>query len=288
MVSYFLLILSALMFSASFLGNKLFQKETDSSVKSTFDYMFLGAIVTCVSMLVTTYLNGIKVEVTGFSFLMAALYSLNSFLMTYFAIKSFQYANLSVYSMFIMLGSIVIPSIYGIVFANETVTLNKIICFVFIFGALFLGVNKGKSQKKAIIYYFLVFIGNGMAGVISKIHQSFTEINVSTDSFLLITGIIKLAVSGIVLLYIYRKINKTKPTLKACSYAIGGGLIHSIGNYLNIFALISVPVMIHSVITTGMVLVFSALLGLLYKEKLTAKGIVSILFALIATVFSIL
>ncbi len=284
-MGWIFLILSAFLFSSSFLCNKLFQKDNGSSLKSSFEYLFLGAVVICISMLA---IGGESFKFTRFSFLIAVIYSINSFALTYFGIKAFRYANLSVYSMFMMLGSIVIPSTVGIAFYNEAVTLARIICFIFIFISLYLSINKGKSDKRAIVFYILVFTLNGMAGVLSKIHQSFPEMNVSTNNFLFMTGVIKLVVSGTVLGYMYIAKKEKQPSKKACTYALGGGLLNAVGNYFNLYALISIPVTIHSVVTTGLVLVGSALIGLCIKEKLTPKATISILFALLATVFSVL
>ncbi len=279
------LFASALLFSSSFVCNKMFQKTNGTGVRSSFEHIFLGALTVCISMPI---ISGGKLEFTFFSTVMASIYALNNFALTYFGIKSFKYANLSVYSMFMMLGSILIPSTFGMIFYDEKLTFTKAICFVFIFISLFLSINKAKSDKRAIIYYILVFTLNGMAGVISKIHQSFTEINVSTNGFLFASGVIRFAVSACVLCVIYVRTKQRHPTIKACMFSLGGGALNAIGNYLNLFALITIPVMVHSVVTTGLVLVGSALIGLFIKEKITVRHMMSLAFALAATVFSVL
>ncbi len=284
MLSWIFLILSAFLFSSGFLCNKLFQKNNGSGLKSSLEYLFIGSVVICISMPI---IGGASFEFSWFSLFIAVVYSINSFALTYFGIKAFKYANLSVYSMFMMLGSIVIPSAVGIAFYNEAITLARTICFAFIFIALYLSVSKGQSSKKAIIYYALVFALNGMAGVLSKIHQSFPEINVSTNDFLLMTGLIKLFMSGTVLLFLYIKAKEKHPSLRACFFALGGGLLNAVGNYLNLFALIAIPITVHSVVTTGLVLIGSAVIGLFIKEKPSKKAIASLLFALIAVVFSV-
>ncbi len=287
MIDYIFLILSAVLFSTSFLGNKLFQKENGSGFRTSMQYLCICSVVVCISSLIT---GGGELQFTWFSLLMAVIYSANGALLTYFGIKAFKYANLSVYSMFMMLGSIVIPSVAGFMFFDEDFAFTKAICFALIFISLFLGVNKGKSNKKAIIYYILVFSLNGMAGVISKAHQFYNTMNVDTSSFLFMTGVIKFLIGASLLLGIFLKDRNEfrLPTLKSLGFGAGGGALNAIGNYFNILVLISIPISVHSVITTGGVLISSALIGLLFKEKISVKSGISLLFALAATVVSIL
>ncbi len=285
MISWIFLILSAVLFSSSFLCNKLFGKMRGSSLQTSIEYTFFGAIIACISMFI---IGKGHLEFTWFSVLMAVIYSANNFALTYFGIKAFKYANLSVYSMFMMLGSIVIPSAVGIAFYDEVFTYIKALCFVIIFIALFLSTSKGKSDKRAIIYYVLVFVGNGMAGVISKVHQSFDALKVDTQSFLFTAGAIRLIVSAAILIFFYFIKKKAKPSARAGAMALGGGLLNAVGNYFNLYALIDIPVTVHSVMTTGMVLIGSAVIGLFLKEKISGKAAISLALALVAVVLSVL
>ncbi len=284
-MSWPFLITSAFLFSSSFLCNKLFGKERGKGLRTSVEYIFFVSVVTCLSMLT---ISGGRPELTLFSFLLAVVYAANNFALTYFGIKALQHANLSVYSMFMMLGSIVIPSSVGVAFYDEALSHFKLLCFVCIFVALYLSTSKGQSNKKALVYYALVFTLNGMAGVISKVHQSFADMNVPTESFLFTSGAIRLTVSGAFLVYFYCKKKQATPGIKACALGLGGGLLNAVGNYFNLYALIDIPVTVHSVVTTGMVLIGSALIGLCIREKLTLRGGISLGFAIAATVLSVL
>lgn len=278
---YLFLVLSALLFSAGFLFQKFYEKDFGNGLKPSITMVFYQSVVVCVSMFV---IGGFRMEVTGFSFLMAAIYAVNDFLLTWMSLKALKYANLSVFSMFMMLGSIVLPSAFGILFYDEGITLIKIICYVLIFISLYLSVEKGESNKKAIFYYIAVFVGNGMCGILSKIHQSNVEMQVSTESFLLQSGLIRLLICAIILLYLSLRFRENSFSLKAAGLAVGGGIANAVGNYFNLFALLAIPISVHSVMTTGTVLIFSAVIGLFVKEKPSRKGLISLVLALAAAI----
>lgn len=278
---YLLLTLSALLFSGGFLFQKFYEQDFGNGLKPSITMVFYQSVVVCVSMFV---IGGFRMEVTGFSFLMATIYAVNDFLLTWMSLKALKYANLSVFSMFMMLGSIVLPSAFGILFYNEGITVMKVLCYILIFAALYLSVEKGASSKKAVFYYIAVFVGNGMCGILSKIHQSNVELQVPTESFLLQSGLIRLVICAVILIYLFAKSKEKIFSWKAVGLSVGGGVANAVGNYFNLFALLAIPISVHSVMTTGMVLIFSALIGLFVKERPSRKGVVSLLLALAAAI----
>lgn len=278
---YLLLTLSALLFSGGFLFQKFYEQDFGNGIKPSITMVFYQSVVVCVSMFV---IGGFRMEVTGFSFLMATIYAVNDFLLTWMSLKALKYANLSVFSMFMMLGSIVLPSAFGILFYNEGITVMKILCYILIFAALYLSVEKGESSKKAVFYYIAVFVGNGMCGILSKIHQSNVELQVSTESFLLQSGLIRLLICAVILIVLFSKSKEKVFSWKAAGLSLGGGLANAVGNYFNLFALLAIPISVHSVMTTGMVLIFSAVIGLFVKERPSRKGWVSLLLSLAAAI----
>jgi len=278
---YLLLTLSALLFSGGFLFQKFYEQDFGNGLKPSITMVFYQSVVVCVSMFV---IGGFRMEVTGFSFLMATIYAVNDFLLTWMSLKALKYANLSVFSMFMMLGSIVLPSAFGILFYDEGITVMKILCYILIFAALYLSVEKGASSKKAVFYYIAVFVGNGMCGILSKIHQSNAELQVSTESFLLQSGLIRLVICAVILICLMAKSREKIFSWKAVGLSVGGGVSNAVGNYFNLFALLAIPISVHSVMTTGMVLIFSALIGLFVKERPSRKGWISLLLSLAAAI----
>ncbi len=288
MVNYALLVTSALMFSSAQMCSKFFQRACGSGVRTTITNSLFTSIVVCLSMFV---IGGFSVHFSWFSMGMTTIHSLNSFVLLYFGLKAFEHANLSVYSMFLMMGSIVIPSTFSIIVYNEPITVPLIISFVLIFTALYLGVEKGTHNKKAVFYYAMVFLLNGLAGVISKIHQAFPDPTqvVDTQSFLFWGGALRVVICLIAIVYLAISDKQHGVTLKGWGYAFSGGLLNAIGNYLNLLVLIYINVAVHSVVTTASMLAFSALLSrVVMKDKLTERQIMALILAICAAVLTTL
>ncbi len=283
---YILILISALMFSSRFLCSKKYQQTAGADVMSSMANTVYTAVISMVAMLL---MSGFRLQFSFFSLGISFIYCINSFFLTIFTFKALKHANLSVYSLFMMLGSIVLPSSFAMLFYHEQLTPNRIICFVCIFAALLATVKKGSGSKKAYIYYCLVFLGNGLAGVISKIHQSSPEA-VPTSSFLFQCAVINFTVCSIALLYYAKKSREFQRVFSFAPifWSMLGGIIMAIANYINIDTLKYVDVAVHSVITTGGTLVFSALIGLCIKEKITLRTVISVTIALVAVVFAVI
>jgi EamA domain-containing membrane protein RarD len=104
----------------------------------TFESLLIGSLS---GVIVLFIINGFKFEFTIFTFIMSLLTALNSFGFTYCSFKALGHINLSKFSLFSMLGGMLLPFIQGILFYNEPLTTGKILCFVIIVFSLFLTVK---------------------------------------------------------------------------------------------------------------------------------------------------
>ena len=71
-------------------------------------------------------------------------------------------------------------------------------------------------------------------------------------------------------------------------YATLSGVIQAVANFINFSLLKIIPISVHSVVTTGGVLVFSALISLVMREKFTMRNGISLAIAIIAVVLAVL
>lgn len=160
---YFLLLfLAAVLFASQFLFNQKFNEECGSTWHASLLFTLYTSVISFFAMLV---INGFKLDFSYFSLSMATVYSAVSILYSYMSIKAFSVVNLSVYSVFAMLGGMLLPFLYGILFCNENISIGKILCCVLITVSLFITVSGGKKEGK--LYYVAVFILNGLVGVLS-------------------------------------------------------------------------------------------------------------------------
>ena len=281
---YVLVIISTVLFSLQFLFNQRFQQTYGTGMKATQVFSLYKSLVIILMMLL---ISGFKVQFSWFSLGMATIYAVSSIAMGYYSLKAFSVANLSVYSVFSMLGGMILPFFLGVLFYDEGDNLVfKIICCALIVVAVLLNIKSGKQDKKALFYYFAVFVLNGMAGVISKIHQSSTSLSpVDSTSFMLLTAAVSVVISAAWLLIAYREIPLIKG--KNILFVTGYGVFNGLGNLFLLIALSGengLPASVQYPLVTGGVMVCSTVISTIRKEKLTVREYIATAIALLASI----
>ncbi len=274
---YAIITVSVIMFGIQFLFNDKYQKESGSGTGATFIFSFYSSLAGLICLLI---INKFAVSFTPFTLIMSFLAALNMLLYNFCSLKAFEHINLSLYSIFAMLGGMVLPFVTGILFYNEPLTIGNTVCLVLITAALALTSNKGnKGSKKATLYYAGVFILNGMAGVISKAYQSANFQKCDEAVYSIWAAIFGALVSGIVLLALRKKLPKTSP--KAYIYTAGYGVINKVANYLLLIALAVLPASVQYPFVTGGVMIVSTAISVITKQKPSKKELISVALSFI-------
>ena len=277
-MNYILIIISTALFSMQFLFNSKFREECGSGWQASVDFSILSAISGFILLMV---INGFSLKFTPFSLMAATVYAVAGILFNFFGIKALNTANLSLYSIFTMLGGMSLPFVYGIGFMNEELSVAKIICFLLIAASLFFTVEKGKSKKGAIKYYIGIFVMNGLFGVISAFHQSYPDINVDSESFLAISRIVTIVICVAIKLIQREKLCKING--KVVLYSGGGAAVNTIGNLFLLIALTNnLPASVQYPIVTGGTIVFSTLISIVRKEHPSKREIIAAVIAFFA------
>ena len=282
MLYYSLVIIATVMFAVQFLFNQKFQQSYGSDTKATLVFSLYKSAVASIIMLI---ISGFKITITPFSVLLAFISSVSGIMMLYFSLKAFSIANLSVYSVFSMLGGMILPFLLGVCFYDEKLSVLKIVCCVLIVLAVLLNIQKGENGKKALLYYMAVFVLNGMAGVISKIHQSSQYEITDSTGFTLLINLIAVVICVVWLLAKYKKIPIVKG--KNILYSSGYGVLNGVGNLFLLIALSNLPASVQYPLVTGGVMVFSTVISVLQKEKLTKKDYIATVVSFVASVLII-
>lgn len=278
-VYYSMIVMSALLFSLQFMFNNGYQRESGNDWCAALKFSLYSSVAGLILLFV---INRLCLEVTFFSFAVAFVYGIVNVALGYSSIKALTYANLSVYSIFSMIGGMILPFLYGI-FCGEALSAAKLICCGFIAASVLLGADRGKQSEKAFGYYSAVFFLNGMVGVISKFHQSRTELCVDSASFMMLTKTTTIFLSLVLILMLKKKsfsVNK-----KAAALCVGYSVFNSMGNLMLLIALCHLPASVQYPIVTGGVIVFSTVIALLQKAHVTKKEILAAAVALLSSVF---
>ncbi len=279
MIYYLMLIGAAALFSLQFFFQKKFEKEYGTDIQGTVVFSIItGFLMTLVGFVFA----GFKIQVTLFALCVAAVHGLSSFGFTYFGLKSMHIANLSVYSVFSMLGGMLLPVFYGMFFIGEKLTIPKLICCILVAVSVLCTINRKGGQKRAWVYYIAVFVANGLTAVCAAVHDHYTGLKVDSYSYMFWATFF-LMVAGLICLP-FIKGQKRKISKPAFLDLTGFSICSGIGNIILVVALIYLPASLQFPFSTGAAVVFSAIITLIMREKMTKGEIISVFIALAATV----
>ncbi len=275
---YGLILLSVVMFGGCFALNDSYRKMRGSGLRISMEMTFVGSLA---GLIVMIAVNGLQLEFTPFTFVIALLSAISGFGFSFCSFKALDVINLSMFSLFSMLGGMALPFLQGILFYNEQITLSKIVCFVFICLALAMTVTRSE-KKQGTIYYIGIFTLNGMSGVLSKIFASAPYEKTSSAGFSIWITVCSIVISGIFLLILTRKPSDTpRYSIKACGVSAINGGVNRIANFFLVIALAHVDASVQYPMVTGGVMIVSTLICFFGERKPTKKEVMSVILAFI-------
>ena len=116
MIYYVLLISAAILFSSQFLFQQKYQNECGMTWSAALNFNIYSGIA---GFFLMWLLGKGHLEFSWFSLGVAVVYAAVNITYNYASLKSFDTVNLSAYSMFSMLGGMVLPFGYGILWNGE-------------------------------------------------------------------------------------------------------------------------------------------------------------------------
>lgn len=262
MLYYAMVMAAVVMFGLQFFCNQQYERECKSGLSASMMFIFGGAVAGLVVLLAV---NGFKWEFTPFTVLMASLAALDGMAFSFCSLKALGKINLSLYSLFSMLGGMVLPFCLGVFFFDEQFTVGKAICLVAVIAALFLSVEKGEG-KGGTVYYIGVFVFNGLSGVISKFFQASELPKTSEAAYSVWTAVMTALISGVILVFVWKK-SPLKLNAKALVSMAGNGILNRVANFLLLLSLAYLPASVQYPMITGGVMIVSTLLGYFTPNK---------------------
>ena len=278
MYYYFLIMLSVMMFGVNFALNDVYRRTRGSTVKASLEFTLFGSLV---GVAVLFIINGISFSVTPFALIMSLIAALNGFAFTFCGFKALGSINLSLYSLFSMLGGMLLPFMQGILFFNEEITLAKALCFILIVIALIVTVEKGE-RKNGGIYYVGIFVLNGMSGVITKIYNTAPYDKISSAGYSILQASWSVVISLALILIFCRNTREDKRiSKKSIGIAALGGSINRVANFILVFSLNFVENSVQYPMVTGGVIIVSTLICYLGKNKPKKKELLAVALAFV-------
>jgi len=261
----------------------------------------------CFFTFLSLVLYGGLPDFSGFSLLMSIALAVVGALSSLVGILIMKYGKMSVYSVFMMLGGMMLPYFYGLVFLNESISAARVVGLAVLIFALPCSVMNpaGKKEKtntaQSKFYYILcvcIFLLNGSTSIIAKTH-SINASAVPAANFIVYASLWALVINGAAYLIfsLRAKIskenkpedikessesepNKTRAFLTAAAFAI-------IGNTGFMFQLISaetVPAVALYPFVTGGTIALSAIgARIFFKEKIGKPALAGIIMSICGT-----
>lgn len=272
---YLLVMIAVVIFGGCFSLSDAYRKTRGSGIVSSMESAFVGSAAGIIILLAV---SGFHFEATPFTLLLAFVAALCGIVFTWCSFKALDRVNLSVYSVFSMLGGMALPFFQGILFYNESITVAKIVCVVFICIALALTVSKDRKSG-GTWYYIGIFVLNGMSGVLSKIFTSSTLAKTGAEWFSIWIAVFTAALSGALWLLLKKRANMPRITWKAVGISSLSGALNRVANFLLVVALVHIDASVQYPLITGGVMIVSTLICFFGKNKPTKKELLSVSMA---------
>ena len=278
MIYYGIVAVAVTMFSIQFLFNQIFERSYGNGMRAML--VFTGGS-NLAGLIVLLIINKFKFEFTPFSFIMAILAALTIMVYSYCSLKALGKINLSLFSVFAMLGGMALPFAAGILFFDEELTFGKSICFLLVLASLFLTVKKDEN-KSGYIYYAGIFVLNGLSGVLSTVFKESGLEKTSVEGYSILIAACACAMSFLLLPF-FRKSEK-KLSLKACGSMLGYGILSRVGNLLLLIALAYLPASAQYPFVTGGVMILSTVICFFTPEKPNKRDIAAVVLSFIGLI----
>jgi len=285
MLDYILIILAVILLAGNFAITKLFQLKAGAGIVASLVFNAITGIFTVVLM---WSINGFRIEITGFSLLMAFLMKMSVTLYTLIGFRMMAGGQMMVYTMFLMAGGMTVPYVWGIFALGEKFSLLRLLGLVLIIaGVIFSNYSKEKLSWRYICMGVAVFFLNGITSVTSKLHQIETRAATVNDySFVALTGAVGFVFCGLMLLFVRKKNATLKkiPWKAGVLIGLGSALLSGVSFLFQLIGASNLPATVLYPMITGGAVVFTALAArLFFREKLTKPMMLGLVFCFAGT-----
>lgn len=310
---YAMLIGASFLFGSQFMVTKAFEKNYGKTVRASLSFSLLYSLFAGVIFFIIKLVSsGTVFNLNPFSLCMAFGLSLVNILSSAIGIKTLALGDIAVYSLFLMLGGMIVPFFAGIVFLKESVSVCNLIGVAIMIIALCLPVffgkknkNAGESQtdgdtkKKTSVFFYVLcvflFILNGLSSTLSKFNSVREGAALGAEFTFYTYGIqFVISLAAFALTTASGKSDKTqneekqpvilfRPVAIGCGAAFGA--VNGTAFLMSSVAAEHVVAVAQYPLITGATILFSSLLAFLfYREKPTALQLVQIMISLAATI----
>ena len=277
MVHYLSITLSAFLIAVYSASAKHYSAVEGSSLVSGLTFnMLIGTV----SALFCWGMCGFQLSFSWFSFILAIVTAVFGGVYLVLGFRVMEAGGITIYSLFLMSGGMVLPYLFGLLFWDEPFTLPRVFGILLILVALWIA-NRSKVKLKPSFYVLcvIIFLLNGWMSILSKYHQISTAYPIVSSAEFAVYQNIGRALFGAFMLCFVRKPKQPLPFPKPSLWltVLINGLAAGGSFLLQLNAAVYLPASVLFPFISGGSVIFSSLLGLVFfKEKLTAPQLAAI------------
>mgnify|MGYP003302583833 CR=1 FL=1 len=213
-------------------------------------------------------------------------FSFTYILASVFSVKAISCGSLSLTSL-ILSYSLMLPTFYGILFLQESMSVGFLIGIVLLVISLLLINKKGDSGNitwKWLLFVFLSFVGNGLCTVVQKMQQVSSKGEFKNEFMIVSLFIVALAM--LVFTLKYERTEASQYVRYGWHFALLCGIMNGVVNLFVMILSARMPVaLMFPLISAGGIIITYLVSKFFYKEKLAAMQLTGFLIGIVSVVF---
>lgn len=279
---YFLLFISVILDTLkntyyNFYGKNIMRESNETLLFNMFS---------CIGAVIYFLVRKAPLQISHFSIIMAVVFSLVTVGAQYFSLLATSIGPMS-YSVLFTYLSMIIPTLFGVVYYHQTPSILQIIGLILMGITLVLSCElrgEGKVSVKWLIIALFSFLSWGFVGICQQLHQN-SVYAAELNSFLLWSFIFSTALFGILYSFSIKSEKNSQKHFKLSSTVIMAFTGIAIGaiNEINLYLSGTMPGFIFFPIVNGGVIILSGLAAIfIFREKLSKQQTIGLISGIIS------
>lgn len=293
---YFLLVISVLLTTANTALTKIFQRSVRFDFKSLSLYNLINALIACVFFSVSA---GFRIGCDGKTLVYALVYAAIICVNLSVQIKALELVAVPLVTLMSVAGGVLLPSVFGIIYYREPLTLRLAVSAALILTATVLPLigtqgDKRKLSPRAVLYCAVMFLLNGGSVILVQLYARDTGVQ-DSNSFFFLTN----AMSVLICVGLLAVAQRGKPAFSRASVKELLGIFNRMQilniaaktalanacSVLQVLILRDMDASAYAVLNSSMSLVGSVVVSVLcFREKQNRKGVLAVLLAMAALI----
>ncbi|MBR4865250.1 MAG: hypothetical protein IKU11_01070 [Clostridia bacterium] len=269
---------------------KKYQLTAGTSLKANTMYLIINGVISAIVPGVLMLVRGQALAITPYSIIVATVIVSCAACNVMAQMKAYSIGKIATVNILGTVGTIILSCFWGVLVLHESLTLmDGVAIALMLLSTLLIRSNVGDKEGKGLLWLYGVIILLGSAvSILSKQHQVETAFEtVDTLSFSVWIGIIRVILFSFVAIYYLSREGKKAFAFPKSSvvYATASSVLSGSCYIITLFTGTILPIVITSPLGTGMSIVMCTLLPwVFYREKLSRRQIVGILFSLVGAI----